>query len=100
MKNGAPLANWRALNQARQQYSSTPVSSASNIWISLLAFNLGVEFGQLAIVLLIWPLLLLIIRRFPHLTVPLKWAIAMPCIGIASVWVGQRMGDVLASFSG
>ena len=36
--------------------------TSSNIWQSLLAFNVGVEIGQLAIVLTLWPLFQLLHR--------------------------------------
>ena len=36
--------------------------TSPNIWQSLLAFNVGVEIGQIAIVLAIWPLLRIIAR--------------------------------------
>jgi len=64
--------------------------NAPNLWQSLLAFNFGVELGQIAIVLLIWPLLHLIQKRRPNLSQPLRWLIAVPCIAFAGVWTGQR----------
>jgi len=65
--------------------------NAPNLWQSLLAFNFGVELGQIAIVLLIWPLLHLIQKRKPTLSQPLRWLIAAPCIAFAGVWTGQRV---------
>ena len=65
--------------------------TSSNIWISLLSFNVGVEIGQLAIVLVLWPLLYLIGKYFPHKLMAVKWVIALPCIVIAAVWSGQRL---------
>ena len=64
--------------------------NSPNLWLSLLSFNVGVELGQLAIVLLLWPLLYVIGRKFPMIMSPIKWAIALPCIGIAAFWSGQR----------
>ena len=65
--------------------------TSSNIWISLLSFNVGVEIGQLAIVLLLWPVLYLIGKFLPHKLMAVKWVIALPCIVIAAVWSGQRL---------
>jgi len=65
--------------------------TSSNIWISLLSFNVGVEIGQLAIVVLLWPLLYLISKRIPHRLMAAKWVITLPCIVIAAFWSGQRM---------
>lgn len=62
-----------------------------NLWQSLLAFNLGVEAGQLAIVLLIWPLVWYIRRYQPQLNTRMTWAIALPCIAIAGLWTGERL---------
>ena len=64
--------------------------NSPNLWLSLLSFNVGVELGQLAIVVLLWPLLYVIGRKFPMAMSPIKWAIALPCIGIAAFWSGQR----------
>jgi len=65
--------------------------TSSNIWISLLSFNVGVEIGQLAIVLLLWPILYLIAKLKPHRLMAVKWTIALPCIVIAAFWSGQRL---------
>ncbi len=65
--------------------------TSSNIWLSLLSFNVGVEIGQLGIVLLLWPVLYLIGKRLPHRLMAVKWIIALPCIVIAAFWAGQRM---------
>lgn len=61
-----------------------------NLWQSLIAFNVGVEIGQLAIVLLIWPSLQLIRKisesawRYSCLTV------AIACCAIACYWIFER----------
>lgn len=70
--------------------------TSPNIWISLLSFNIGVEIGQLLIVLLLWPLLYVINKRKPALYSSIKWIIAMPCLGIAAYWSGQRFLSFLA----
>lgn len=63
---------------------------APNLWQSLLAFNVGVEIGQLAIVAASWPTLVLL-RRFDLRTWELsRLSVALGCIAVASLWVGQR----------
>lgn len=64
--------------------------NAPNLWHSLLAFNIGVEMGQLAIVMLIWPLVYCVQRYWQRYMVPLRWLIAFPCIAVAGLWVGER----------
>ena len=63
---------------------------APNLWQSLLSFNLGVEIGQLAIVVLIWPLFWLLGRRSERWRQAGQWAVALPCIVIATYWASQR----------
>lgn len=70
--------------------------NAANVWVSLLSFNLGVEIGQLAIVLLLWPLLWSLRHYKKDWFDAAKWVIAMPCIAIASVWFGERLISLLA----
>ena len=62
---------------------------APHLWTSLLAFNLGVEIGQLSIALVIWPILMLIAKA-PKWFALARWTIALPCILIAMIWSGQR----------
>ena len=71
--------------------------TSSNIWISLLSFNVGVELGQLVIVLLIWPALMLIYKYKAQWKSEVRWALALPCIAIASIWTGQRTTQLLAT---
>ena len=69
----------------------------ANIWMSLLSFNIGVELGQLCIVLLLWPVLYLLLKfkRSWHHT--LVWVLGLFSVGIASIWAGQRMIAVINS---
>lgn len=62
-----------------------------DIWSSLLAFNVGVEVGQLLIVIVFWPVLLFLYRKLPWGEKPVQFAVAIPCIALASLWVGQRL---------
>ncbi len=69
-----------------------------NLWQSLLAFNLGVELGQLAIVLAVWPVLWLLARQRADWAQAARWVVALPCITLAALWVGQRSLQILAAF--
>ena len=71
--------------------------SSPHLWVSLLSFNVGVELGQLGIVLLLWPALYLVGKRLPTWVVPLRWLIALPCILLASLWLGQRTMGLVAA---
>lgn len=69
---------------------------APNVWQSLLAFNIGVELGQLVIVALIWPLVVLL-RRMPSNTwVYARGAMAASISVIAAIWAFERVAGVLA----
>ncbi|MEP2028468.1 MAG: HupE/UreJ family protein [Paracoccaceae bacterium] len=70
---------------------------APNIWQSLLAFNVGVEIGQVAIVLLVWPTLLLVNKLNVQLWTFARLGLATGCMMIALVWTFERMGQVVAS---
>lgn len=70
--------------------------TSPNIWQSLLAFNVGVEFGQLAIVLLTWPLLRFLARLGPRPELASRLSIAIGCGVIASWWSFERGKDLLA----
>ena len=72
---------------------------APNVWQSLLAFNLGVEIGQLAIVLAVWPLLMLLSRWDARVARAGRWAVAAPCIAVATFWAGERALSLLQGLS-
>lgn len=61
-----------------------------NIWQSLLAFNLGVEVGQVLIILASWPLFRLVARWNDRAWRLGRWGVALPCIAVAVFWTGQR----------
>lgn len=65
------------------------------LWPGLLAFNLGVEVGQVLIVAIAWPLFMALGRTGPRVRGIGRLAVALPCIGIAAVWAGQRMVPLL-----
>ena len=62
-----------------------------NLWQSLLAFNVGIEVGQLLIVLAIWPILAFTAGRLPRGIVVVRWTVALPCILVATIWTGERV---------
>ncbi|MEM7192418.1 MAG: HupE/UreJ family protein, partial [Pseudomonadota bacterium] len=68
-----------------------------NLWQSLLSFNIGVEIGQLAIVLVAWPALLLMKKLNTTLWHYTRLAIALICISIAGFWTYERLPAVAAS---
>lgn len=70
---------------------------SANLWQNLLAFNVGVELGQIGIILLSWPLLWLGITKLPNAAHTIRLGLAIPCIAISSVWVGQRLLQVIAN---
>jgi hypothetical protein len=63
---------------------------APNIWQTLLAFNVGVEIGQLIIIAVAWPLFLLIRWAGARPWWVGRWGIAIACSAIALFWTGQR----------
>ena len=68
-----------------------------NLWQSLLAFNVGIEIGQLLIVLALWPILHFISTRLPNRIALIRWAVALPCILFATIWTGQRTMQFISS---
>ena len=68
-----------------------------NIWQSLLAFNVGVEIGQLIIILAAWPAFRLIQRSSERVWRAGRVGISTICIGVAAVWTWQRTLAVIGS---
>src|SRR5262249_55788288 len=56
------------------------------LWTSLLSFNLGVEIGQVALILVVWPVLRLAERRAPRYTPYGRAALVTPCVAVAALW--------------
>jgi hypothetical protein len=61
-----------------------------NIWQSLLSFNIGVEVGQIIIILACWPLFRLLSRLGEMSWLVARWGVIVPCIAIAMYWTAQR----------
>lgn len=70
---------------------------APNIWQSLLAFNIGVEIGQVAIALVVWPTLWAVTRYWPQRVSMVRGGLALPCIAIAALWIGERSVQLIAA---
>jgi len=70
---------------------------APNLWQSLLAFNVGVEIGQLLIVAGLWPVLALIAGQWPGRLTAVRWTVALPCILVATFWAGERTVQLVSS---
>lgn len=66
-----------------------------NLWQSLLAFNVGVEIGQLLIALVVWMILAIIVRRMPQRLKLVRWIVALPCIFVAMIWTGERGAQLI-----
>lgn len=71
--------------------------TSPGIWKSLLAFNLGVEIGQVLIVLAIWPLLQILRRMNLNAWMVSRTAITVGCIAIAVYWTAERISQVSAA---
>ena len=71
--------------------------TSPNIWQSLVAFNLGVELGQLLIVIAAVLVFYLISLLGDSVTKINRYIVAGLCAAIASYWVLERGGNVLAN---
>ena len=71
--------------------------TSPNIWQSLLAFNLGVEVGQLIIVLVTLLVFFLIGRVGSQTTLISRYLIAGSCAAISLWWVVERGSKILLS---
>jgi len=71
--------------------------TSPNIWQSLLAFNLGVEVGQLIIVLVTLLVFYLIGRVGSQTTLISRYLIAGSCAAISLWWVVERGSKILLS---
>ena len=70
-----------------------------NIWQSLLAFNVGVEIGQLIIIGVVWPLFWLVARMNEMSWQWARRSIAFVCAAIALFWTGERSLLLISSLA-
>ena len=61
-----------------------------DLWVSLLSFNVGVELGQLIVVILTVGVLFIVDRFFSRYRQITRATVALACIAVAALWVGQR----------
>ncbi|MEM7464510.1 MAG: HupE/UreJ family protein, partial [Pseudomonadota bacterium] len=67
-----------------------------NLWQSLIAFNVGVEIGQLLIILLVWPLFIML-RRFNEKAWQFaKLGVAAACSVVVTYWIVERTMILMA----
>jgi len=71
--------------------------NSPDIWQSLLAFNVGIEIGQVLIILITWPLFGLVEWLSRRTWQVGRWGIATACTIVAVFWVFQRGSAVIAS---
>lgn len=71
--------------------------TSPDIWQSLLAFNVGVEIGQLTIIVVAWPAFRLIQRSSDHAWRIGRLGIATACMAVAAMWTGQRVLSVIGA---
>jgi hypothetical protein len=71
--------------------------TSPNIWQSLVAFNIGVELGQLLIVIGAWFVFYLIGRLGARAAKINRYLVASVCALTAFYWVIERGGNILAS---
>jgi len=71
--------------------------TSPDIWQSLLAFNVGIESGQLTIIVIAWPAFRLIQSSSEYAWRIGRIGIATVCIAVAAVWTGQRVLSIIGT---
>ena len=71
--------------------------TSPNIWQSLLAFNIGVEIGQLVIVIVAFLVFYLISLFGARVTIINRYFVAGVCASISLYWMVERGSNMLAS---
>ena len=72
--------------------------TSPDIWQSLLAFNVGVEIGQLTIILAAWSIFRLIEKSSDAAWRIGRTGIAAACMAVAAVWTVQRVLSIIETF--
>lgn len=71
--------------------------TSPDIWQSLLAFNVGVEIGQISIILIAW-LFFMVVRHFSDFLWRLvRWSVAATCALVAFFWASQRVMSLVGT---
>jgi hypothetical protein len=68
-----------------------------DLWQSLIAFNVGVEFGQMTIILLVWPVFLVLARVNENLGRVSRMGTAALCALVAAYWAIERIPMLIAA---
>ncbi|MGI9374027.1 MAG: HupE/UreJ family protein [Hyphomicrobiales bacterium] len=68
-----------------------------NLWQSLIAFNVGVEIGQLAIILAVWPLFQILYRVNQPTWRVARTAVAAICLIISAYWIFERSALLISA---
>jgi hypothetical protein len=64
---------------------------APHLWPSLVGFNVGVEFAQIAIIVSVWMLLITVDSRLSRFSHAGRVLGAAACVAVASYWTVQRV---------
>ncbi|MGI9331095.1 MAG: HupE/UreJ family protein, partial [Gammaproteobacteria bacterium] len=72
--------------------------TSPDIWQSLLAFNVGVEIGQISIVIVAYLLFLIIKLIDESLWRIGRWSVAVICVSVAFFWTSQRVLLLVSTF--
>ena len=73
--------------------------NSPDIWQSLAAFNIGVELGQLLIIITIWPLFRLVKSLNQTLWLFSSRGIAAGCATLALFWAGERVLALISTLT-
>ena len=72
--------------------------TSPDIWLSLLAFNVGVEIGQLTVIVAAWSVFRAIERSSDTAWRIGRIGTALACMAVAVMWTGQRVLSVFETF--
>lgn len=61
-----------------------------DVWRNLLAFNVGIEIGQLMLAAGVWLVISYLANRFSSRMATIRTALAAPCVLMAAIWIGER----------
>lgn len=71
--------------------------TSPDIWQSLLAFNVGVEIGQISIVIVAYLLFLVVKLIGESLWRIGRWSVAATCVSVAIFWTSQRVMSLVST---
>ena len=74
--------------------------NSPNIWLNILSFNIGVEVGQILIILFTWPAFMICAIYGSKIWKIAKITIGLSCIFIAAYWSLERVNSLFVTFAG